>query len=94
MLAIARALMLRPRFLMLDEPSLGIMPRLVDAILDVLRRLHREERLASFLVEQNVPAALDLADRGYVLQTGRIVMEAPSRDLLASDLVRKAYLGL
>ena len=94
MLAIARALMLRPRFLMLDEPSLGIMPRLVDAILDVLRRLHREERLAIFLVEQNVPAALDLADRGYVLQTGRIVMEAPSRDLLASDLVRKAYLGL
>jgi len=94
MLAIARALMLRPRFLMLDEPSLGIMPRLVDAILDVLRRLHREERLAIFLVEQNVPAALDLADRGYVLQTGRIVLEAPSRDLLASDLVRKAYLGL
>ena len=94
MLAIARALMSRPRFLMLDEPSLGIMPRLVDAILDVLRRLHREERLAIFLVEQNVPAALDLADRGYVLQTGRIVMEAPSRDLLASDLVRKAYLGL
>jgi branched-chain amino acid transport system ATP-binding protein len=94
MLAIARALMLRPRFLMLDEPSLGIMPRLVDAILDVLRRLHREERLAIFLVEQNVPAALDLADRGYVLQTGRIVMEAPSRELLASDLVRQAYLGL
>src|SRR5437867_3990612 len=64
MLAIARALMSRPRFLMLDEPSLGIMPRLVDAILEALARLHRAEGLAMFLVEQNVPAALDLAPRG------------------------------
>ncbi len=94
MLAIARALMSRPRFLMLDEPSLGIMPRLVDAILDALARLHRAEGLAMFLVEQNVPAALDLAARGYVLQTGRVVLEGDSRDLLGSELVRKAYLGL
>ena len=94
MLAIARALMSRPRFLMLDEPSLGIMPRLVDAILDSLARLHRAEGLAMFLVEQNVPAALDLATRGYVLQTGRVVLEGTSRELLGSELVRKAYLGM
>ena len=94
MLAIARALMSRPRFLMLDEPSLGIMPRLVDAILDALARLHRAEGLAMFLVEQNVPAALDLATRGYVLQTGRVALEGRSHDLLGSDLVRKAYLGI
>ena len=94
MLAIARALMSRPRFLMLDEPSLGIMPRLVDAILGSLARLHRAEGLAMFLVEQNVPAALDLATRGYVLQTGRVVLEGTSRELLGSELVRKAYLGM
>jgi branched-chain amino acid transport system ATP-binding protein len=94
MLSIGRALMSRPRFLMLDEPSLGIMPRVVDAIMDVLQRLHREEGLTTLLVEQNVPAALAVADRGYVLQTGRIVAEGMSRMLLESDLVRRAYLGL
>ena len=94
MLAIARALMSRPRFLMLDEPSLGIMPRLVDAVMDSLRRLHETEGLTMFLVEQNVPAALDLADRGYVLQTGRVVLEGKSDDLRGSELVRKAYLGM
>jgi branched-chain amino acid transport system ATP-binding protein len=94
MLAIARALMSRPRFLMLDEPSLGIMPRLVDQVMDSLRRLHETEGLTMFLVEQNVPAALDLADRGYVLQTGRVVLEGRSAELRDSDLVRKAYLGM
>ena len=94
MLAIARALMSRPRFLMLDEPSLGIMPRLVDEVMDSLRRLHEREGLTMFLVEQNVPAALDLADRGYVLQTGRVVLEGRSEELRGSDLVRKAYLGM
>ena len=94
MLAIARALMSRPRFLMLDEPSLGIMPRLVDQVMDSLRRLHEAEGLTMFLVEQNVPAALDLADRGYVLQTGRVVLEGRSAELRGSDLVRKAYLGM
>jgi branched-chain amino acid transport system ATP-binding protein len=93
-LAIARALMSRPRFLMLDEPSLGIMPRMVDTIMDALRRLHRAEGLTMFLVEQNVPAALDLATRGYVLQTGRVVLEGTSPELLGSELVRKAYLGM
>jgi branched-chain amino acid transport system ATP-binding protein len=94
MLAIARSLMSRPRFLMLDEPSLGIMPRLVDQVMDSLRRLHETEGLTMFLVEQNVPAALDLADRGYVLQTGRVVLEGSSEELRGSDLVRKAYLGM
>ena len=94
MLAIARALMSRPRFLMLDEPSLGIMPRLVDQVMDSLRRLHETEGLTMFLVEQNVAAALDLADRGYVLQTGRVVLEGRSEELRRSDLVRKAYLGM
>jgi branched-chain amino acid transport system ATP-binding protein len=94
MLAIARALMSRPRFLMLDEPSLGIMPRLVDQVMDSLRRLHASEGLTMFLVEQNVPAALDLADRGYVVQTGRVVLEGRSEVLRGSDLVRQAYLGM
>ena len=94
MLAIARALMSRPRFLMLDEPSLGIMPRLVDQVMDSLRRLHETEGLTMFLVEQNVAAALDLADRGYVLQTGRVVLEGNSEELRGNDLVRKAYLGM
>jgi branched-chain amino acid transport system ATP-binding protein len=87
MLSIARALMSRPRFLMLDEPSLGIMPRIVDSIL-------RQEGLTVLLVEQNVPAALAAAERGYVLQTGRIVAEGASQTLLDSDLVRRAYLGM
>jgi branched-chain amino acid transport system ATP-binding protein len=94
MLSIARALMSRPRFLMLDEPSLGIMPRVVDSILDVLQMLHRQEGLTVLLVEQNVPAALAAAERGYVLQTGRIVAEGTSQSLLDSDLVRRAYLGM
>ena len=94
MLAIARALMAHPRFLMLDEPSLGIMPRMVDTIMEALDRLHRAEGLTMFLVEQNVPAALDIANRGYVLQTGRVVLEGTSQELLGSELVRRAYLGL
>src|SRR5258708_19253933 len=94
MLSIARALMSRPRFLMLDEPSLGIMPRIVDSILDVLQMLHRQEGMTVLLVEQNVPAALAAAERGYVLQTGRIVAEGPRQTRLDSDLVRRAYLGM
>ena len=94
MLAIARALMSRPRFLMLDEPSLGIMPRMVDAIMESLDRLHRAEGLTMCLVEQNVPAALEIASRGYALQTGRVVLEGTSPELMGSDLVRRAYLGM
>jgi branched-chain amino acid transport system ATP-binding protein len=94
MLAIGRALMSDPKILMLDEPSLGIMPVMADQIIEVLQGLHREQGLTILLVEQNVPAALETCARGYVLQTGRIVAEGDSADLRASDLVRKAYLGM
>lgn len=94
MLAIGRALMSDPRILMLDEPSLGIMPVMADQIIEVLQKLNREQGLTILLVEQNVPAALETCGRGYVLQTGRIVSEGSSAALRASDLVRKAYLGI
>ncbi len=91
-LAIGRGLMSRPSLLMLDEPSLGIMPRLVAEIFETVHRI-REQGVTVLLVEQNVFEALEISDRGYVLQSGRIVLEGKGRDLLGSDLVRKAYLG-
>ncbi len=92
MLAIARALLGRPRCLLLDEPSLGLAPKMVDLILDTLRTL-RAEGMTMLLVEQNARAALELADRAYVLETGRIVLEGSGRELLDNPIVRKAYLG-
>ncbi|MBI4608316.1 MAG: ABC transporter ATP-binding protein [Candidatus Rokubacteria bacterium] len=92
MVAIGRALMSRPRLLLLDEPSLGLAPRAVEAILAVLREVHREG-VGVFLVEQNVHAALALADRGYVLETGRVTGAGSGRDLLQDPHVRQAYLG-
>jgi branched-chain amino acid transport system ATP-binding protein len=91
-LAIARGLMSRPTLLLLDEPSLGIMPRLVEEIFRTIREI-RKKGITVLLVEQNVFEALEVADRAYVLQTGRIVLEGPGAELLRSDLVRKAYLG-
>ena len=93
MLSIARALMSRPRFLMLDEPSLGIMPKIVDSILDVLQTLHRQEGLTVLLVEQNVGRALAVASRAYVLAEGRIVADGPATQLIAEPHIRRAYLG-
>ena len=93
MCALARGLMGLPRLLMLDEPSLGLAPRLVSEMFDSLRVL-RQEGLTVLLVEQNVHQALELADVGYVLETGRIVLSGPSGDLLANPLVRSAYLGV
>ncbi|BDG62379.1 ABC transporter ATP-binding protein [Caldinitratiruptor microaerophilus] len=93
MLAIARGLMSEPQLLMLDEPSLGVMPKLVTEILEMVRRIAREGTTV-LLVEQNVREALEIADRAYVLQTGRIVLEGTGAELLDSELVRKAYLGL
>ena len=93
MVAIGRGLMSRPHILMLDEPSLGLAPLLVDEVLDTVRKL-KEEGLTVLLVEQNVREALDLADRGYVLQTGRIVGEGSGKALLESDLFREAFLGI
>jgi branched-chain amino acid transport system ATP-binding protein len=93
MVAIGRGLMSRPHILMLDEPSLGLAPILVDEVLDTVRKL-KEEGLTVLLVEQNVREALDLADRGYVLQTGRIVGEGTGKTLLESDMFREAFLGI
>jgi branched-chain amino acid transport system ATP-binding protein len=93
MVAIGRGLMSNPRILMLDEPSLGLAPILVDEVLDTVRRL-KEEGITILLVEQNVREALDLADRGYVLQTGRIKAEGTGQELLDSDLFRTAFLGI
>lgn len=92
MLAVARALMARPRLLLLDEPSLGLAPQVVRRIFEVLRELHRGGT-SLLLVEQNVRAALALAARGYVLESGRIVLSGPSRELLEDERVRAAYLG-
>jgi branched-chain amino acid transport system ATP-binding protein len=93
MVAIGRGLMSRPHILLLDEPSLGLAPILVDEVLDTVRKL-KEEGLTVLLVEQNVREALDLADRGYVLQTGRIVGEGTGEMLLESDMFREAFLGI
>jgi branched-chain amino acid transport system ATP-binding protein len=93
MLAIGRGLASRPRFLMLDEPSLGLAPRLVDSIYERLYRL-RERGLSVLLVEQNITYALELADRGYVLENGRIVMEGKGEELANDMHIKRYYLGL
>lgn len=93
MLAIGRGLMSEPHLLILDEPSLGVMPKLVAEILEMVRRIAREGTTV-LLVEQNVREALELADRAYVLQTGRVVLQGTGAELLDSELVREAYLGL
>lgn len=92
MLAIARALMARPRLLLLDEPSLGLAPLIVRQIFDTIRDLNRNQGLTVFLVEQNAFHALQLANRGYVMVNGRITMTGPGRELLARDEIRAAYL--
>ncbi|MFM2154026.1 MAG: hypothetical protein RL199_2461 [Pseudomonadota bacterium] len=93
MLAIARALMARPRLLLLDEPSLGLAPQVVQRIFDLLAEVNRGDGVALLLVEQNAHLALGLAHRGYVLETGAVLLTGTGRELLASDQVRKAYLG-
>ncbi|WP_252177097.1 ABC transporter ATP-binding protein [Endozoicomonas sp. 4G] len=92
MLAIARALMSNPELLLLDEPSLGLAPIVIQQIFEIIERL-REEGVTVFLVEQNANQALRLADRGYVLENGRIVLQGRGDELLADDAVQKAYLG-
>ncbi|MBI3121047.1 MAG: ATP-binding cassette domain-containing protein, partial [candidate division NC10 bacterium] len=93
MLAIGRGLMLRPRLLMLDEPSLGLAPLVVEVTFQKIAEV-RKEGIAILLVEQNVQRALGLADRGYVLEGGRVVLEGPSQDLLENPHVKVAFLGL
>jgi branched-chain amino acid transport system ATP-binding protein len=93
MLALGRALMGHPRLLLLDEPSMGLAPRVVAALFEAIESL-RARGVTMLLVEQNAQAALSIADRGYVLETGRITLEGPGRDLLGAEAVRAAYLGI
>ena len=92
MLAMGRALMSNPKLLMLDEPSMGLAPLLVEQIFAIIKELHRAGTTI-LLVEQNAQMALSVADRGYVLETGRVTLTGPGRELLADEAVKKAYLG-
>ena len=93
MLAIARALMLKPRLMLLDEPSFGLAPLVVEEIFRIMRRINEEEKVSMLLVEQNAALALDLASHAYVLETGRVVMSGPSSVVKDDENVRKSYLG-
>lgn len=93
MLAISRALMLRPRLLLLDEPSFGVAPLVVAEIFRILRSINQEDRVSMLLVEQNASLALDLADHAYLLETGRVALSGPSEAIKNDESVRRAYLG-
>ena len=93
MLAIGRALMANPQLLLLDEPSMGLAPLVVQEIFRVLEQLRRENGTTILLVEQNAKAALKLADRGYVLETGKVILEGPAGELMENAEVKRAYLG-
>ncbi len=93
MVAIGRGLMSNPKVLMLDEPSLGLAPVLVDEVLDTVKKL-KEEKMTILLVEQNVRETLEISDKGYVIQTGRIVTEGTARELLESPEIQRAFLGM
>ena len=93
MLAISRALMLKPRLLLLDEPSFGLAPLIVAEIFDILGEINREEKVSMLLVEQNASLALELASHAYLLETGRVALSGPSEDIRRDEAVRKAYLG-
>jgi len=93
MLAVGRGLMLRPRLMLLDEPSFGLAPLVVAELFAILRRVNREMGVAMLIVEQNATLALDLAEHAYVLETGRIVMDGPAAVIGADESIRRAYLG-
>ena len=94
MLAIGRGLASSPKLLLLDEPSLGLAPTVADLIFESIEQIHRQDKLTTLLVEQRVVEALQSCDSGYVLETGRVVLQGPHDKLLADDRVRKAYLGM
>ena len=93
MLAMARALMSSPSLLLLDEPSMGLAPLLVQEIFNIIERINKEENVTVLLVEQNANMALSIADRGYVLETGKIILEGTGKELLSNPEIKKAYLG-
>jgi branched-chain amino acid transport system ATP-binding protein len=93
MLAVGRAMMLRPRLMLLDEPSFGLAPLIVEELFGILRALNQTEKVSMLLVEQNAALALDLADHAYLIETGRLVMEGPARKLRDDENIRRAYLG-
>jgi branched-chain amino acid transport system ATP-binding protein len=93
MLAIGRGLMSNPKLLMLDEPSLGLMPKLVDEMLEAVAKL-KEAGKTILLVEQKVRESLELSDRGYILQTGRTIQQGTGKELLNTEVIKKAFLGL
>jgi branched-chain amino acid transport system ATP-binding protein len=93
MLAVARALMLRPRLLLLDEPSFGLAPLIVKEIFAVMGEINRDEKVTILLVEQNAAMALKLADRAHLLETGRIVLSGTTDEISSNDAVRRSYLG-
>jgi branched-chain amino acid transport system ATP-binding protein len=93
MLAISRALMLRPRLMLLDEPSFGLAPLIVQEIFRIMRRINEEAKVSMLLVEQNAALALDLADHAYVLETGHVVMSGDSATVKSDEQIRKSYLG-
>ena len=93
MLAIARALLLRPRLLLLDEPSFGLAPLIVREIFGIMRQVRDAEGVGILLVEQNATLALDIADQAYLLETGRVVIAGPAAQLRADEAIRRSYLG-
>jgi len=93
MLAVSRALMLRPKLMLLDEPSFGLAPLLVRELFSILRSIREKERVSMMLVEQNAALALELADQAYLIETGRVVLHGSSRELKSNDAIRRSYLG-
>jgi branched-chain amino acid transport system ATP-binding protein len=94
MLAMSRALMARPKLLLLDEPSMGLAPLVIKQIFEIIKQINKESNTTIFLVEQNANQALHIADRGYVMETGKITLSGPAQKLLANTDIQKAYLGI
>ena len=93
MLAISRALMLRPKLLLLDEPSFGLAPLIVQEIFEIMKSINQTDGVSMLLVEQNASLALNLADHAYLLETGKVVLAGPAEDIRADETIRRTYLG-